>query len=231
MELEVHPVQVSILQVLLFNPEARFAELNVQDLTTDHFSFHIKRLVEVGLVQKNSRGKYTLTARGKEFANRFDTEESLLERQAKIAVLVCPVRNTGNAKEYLIQRRLKQPYYGYHGFITGKIRWGESPPAAARRELKEETGLGGTVKLVGIKHKVDYSQNGKLLEDKYFFVYRATDLAGRLKIKFEGGRNDWLSKKEVLSIDKLFDGVDESLEMISQDDLVYSESRYEVSGY
>ena len=48
---------------------------------------------------------------------------------------------------------------------------GITPLQAARRELKEETGLEGKLELVGVKHKMDYSQKGNLLEDKYFFVF------------------------------------------------------------
>ena len=116
---------MEILRVLMFRPEARFADLNVPEYSNDHFTFHIKRLIELGLVEKNENRKYQLTIKGKEFANRFDVENSEieLEKQAKIGVLVVCVRNEGNKKEYLIQKRLKQPYFGFHGFITGKAKW------------------------------------------------------------------------------------------------------------
>jgi ADP-ribose pyrophosphatase len=41
---------------------------------------------------------------------------------------------------HLQQQRLKQPYYGYWGHMTGKIRWGETMLEAGARELQEETG-------------------------------------------------------------------------------------------
>lgn len=44
-------------------------------------------------------------------------------------------------KQYLVQTRLKDPFFGYHGYVTGKIRWGEKILEAAKRELLEETGM------------------------------------------------------------------------------------------
>ncbi len=56
-EPDVHQAQTSILRALLFAPHAGFAELQkTTDLTSDHFNFHIKKLVEAGLVTKNDSG-------------------------------------------------------------------------------------------------------------------------------------------------------------------------------
>jgi predicted transcriptional regulator len=68
---DIHPVQGDILRVLLYTPDASFTELNGGTLSSDHFTFHIKRLVEIGLVEKTSDARYRLTATGKEHANRF----------------------------------------------------------------------------------------------------------------------------------------------------------------
>ena len=107
----------------------------------------------------------------------------------------------------------------------------EAVEETAARELKEETGLAGRLTSVGIKHKMDYSKQGELLEDKYFFVFRATNLKGRLVVDFEGGKNQWLTKKEISKLPNLFDGVDETVKMLNQDKLVFSETKYTVSSY
>ena len=152
---DLHPIQAKILRVLLFKPLARFSELNGSGLSNDHFTFHINRLVEIGLVEKLG-GKYQLTTVGKEFANRLDTDTTQIERQAKTAILIVAVRQEGDQPQYLMQQRLKQPYFGFHGFISGKVRWGEEILVAADRELIEEAGLqGGKKTLMGIEHKMD----------------------------------------------------------------------------
>jgi len=219
------------LRVLLFKPQAKFSELNKEKMTTDHFSFHLKQLLASKLVKKTEEGKYELTTKGKEFANRFDTEKVVLERQAKIAVLIGGIKTENGEEKFLIQQRLKQPYWGFYGFVTGKITWGETVFETAKRELNEETNLEGKLTLVAIKHKMDYSKRKKLLEDKYFFVFKATSLKGKQTKKFEGGKNIWLTKKEILKIPNLFDGVEETIKMITQKNLLFSETKYTVSSY
>jgi 8-oxo-dGTP diphosphatase len=230
-EIDIHPVQSSILCELLFIKEGRFGQLNKLGLSTDHFSFHINQLVDWGLVDKLEKGRYCLSKKGKEFANRFDTEKTEVERQAKVAVLIVGVKKEGNVKKYLIQQRLKQPYFGFWGFLTGKIKWGETVEEAGARELMEEAGLKGKLTLTAVKHKMDYDQKSKLLEDKYFFVIRASELQGEMTEKFEGGENKWMEKKEILELTDLFDGVEESMDLVGKINFAFSESKYSVKGY
>jgi 8-oxo-dGTP diphosphatase len=210
--LEIHPIQAGVLRYLLFNPRARFSELNEADVSSDKFSFHLRRLVGLGLIEKKGES-YELTTIGKEFANRLDTDERVLERQGKLAVMVVPTRVVGDTREYLIQRRLKQPYFGYYGFLTGKIRWGETVLDAAGRELAEESGLTGTPKFLGIQHKFDQSKEATLLEDKYFFVVLVEKVSGAMAEKFEGGENVWMTEDKILNLDKLFKGMETSLKL------------------
>ncbi len=86
LEIDVHSAQVSIMRELLFHPSAGFAELQKPTgLDSDHFKFHINRLVELGYVEKQD-GKYALSIKGKEYANRLDTEKHEVEKQPKISV-------------------------------------------------------------------------------------------------------------------------------------------------
>ncbi|MDP2946006.1 MAG: hypothetical protein Q8N61_00945, partial [bacterium] len=113
-EIQLHSSQAEILRVLLFNPKPRFRDLNCQRLSTDHFSFHIKSLTEAGLIVKREKN-YCLTPIGKEFANRLDVERQTpqIEKQAKVGVLIFAVQKQGNIETYLLQQRLKQPYFGH----------------------------------------------------------------------------------------------------------------------
>lgn len=226
-EINIHPVQGKILRDLLFKTKARFSHLNSKNLENDHFSFHLSKLVELGLVEKTKDKFYFLTANGREFANRFDTEKIIIEKQAKVSVLLIPTK--GN--KYLVQKRLKQPYFGFYGFVSGKIKWGETLNEAALRELKEETNLLGKVTLVGIKHKMDYAISGNILEDKYFFVFKVNKTTGNLFDKFEGGENIWLTLKEILKLPDLFDGVAETIKMSKSKKLLLREDKYTVKSY
>jgi ADP-ribose pyrophosphatase YjhB (NUDIX family) len=212
-EVNIHTAQIAILRELLFHPEAGFSELQKPTgLDSDHFKFHIARLVDLGFVEKRRSGKYSLTHKGKEHANKLDTDAHTIERQPKISVLVVGWRTRKDGEiEYLVQQRLKNPYFGFWGRIGGKIRWGETAVEAAARELKEETGLTADLVYRRLYHKMDYNeQTGSMLEDKFFITFVASKFRGTLIEKFEGGRNAWLTQAEINAQEKLFAGLDDS---------------------
>lgn len=207
-EADIHAAQVLILRELLFRKEAGFTELQKPTkLTSDNFSFHIKRLVELGYVTKVSSGTYKLSPKGKEYANKLDTDNNTIERQPKIAVLLVAERpgKKADEPEFLVQQRLKHPYYGFWGSPTGKIRWGETVIEAAARELMEETGLTANLRYCGIYHEHAFNAESKeLLEDKIFLVVHCTDTKGELIKEFEGGANAWMTLAEGLKLEHTF---------------------------
>lgn len=211
----IHETQTAILRHLLFVPSAGFAELQKQtDLTSDHFNFHIKKLVESGYVEKHDE-KYRLTTRGKEYANRLDTDEFEIEKQPKISVALVVERYVGDRREFLCQQRLKQPYYGFWGRLGGKVRWGESFEEAAKRELLEETGLHGEFTFKMIFRKRDYEkETSKLLEDKAFMIMFCDHTDGELIPDFEGGHNEWLTQDEFVAKDKVFESARDFIDLI-----------------
>ena len=226
-ENKIHPVQAKILVDLLFGPEVSFSKLlKGTQLTSDHFSFHLNKLTGLGLIKKTKKGGYCLTIKGKEFANRFDTQKKIVEKQAKLGVLIVCVKNQKGVTQYLIQQRLKQPYYGFWGFISGKISWGETTKETAARELKEEAGLSANMKFLGIEHKMDYSQKKELLEDKYFYIFRAEKPKGNLRKSFKGGKNVWKTYKEIAALKNLFKDVKDIVAVVDRNRLAFSENKF-----
>lgn len=204
-EASAHQAQMEILHKLLFIEKASFSDLlKATSLTSDHFNFHIKQLIEVGYVEKKEAG-YTLTRAGKEYANRMDTDEKVLEKQPKLSVLLIVEDEDGR---FLAQQRLKQPFYGFWGRPTGKVRWGETLDEAAERELLEETGLKATFQYAGLYHKMDFETSGDFLEDKYFMLMYGTNPQGQL-IDTEGQHNEWLHSEELEVKDKVFESISE----------------------
>lgn len=230
MENKIHEFQISILRELLFKPQARFRDLNTLEVTNDHFTFHLKQLVKEGLVVKVNGG-YSLTSKGKEFANRMDTEALKLERQAKLAVALHAVRKKKGVTEYLVHKRLKEPFYGWYGSHSGKIRWGENPLECAKREFLEETGLTGKFSLKGIVHYHHFHKDGQLLEDKYFWVYRTDDPTGVLKEKVPEGENLWMREEDYRKLKNVFADFDEVNEVINNKKLVYIDRTKFVDNY
>jgi ADP-ribose pyrophosphatase YjhB (NUDIX family) len=230
MELKIHDFQISILRELLFKPNARFRDLKKVDVTNDHFTFHVNHLIKEGLVVK-SEGKYSLSDKGKEFANRMDTDSLVLERQAKLGVSVHAERVVGGKRQFLIHHRLKEPFYGWWGFNTGKIRWGEKPEETANRELMEETGLTGKFSLKGIVHYHHIHKDGRFLEDKYFWIFKATNTKGKLKKKVTEGENVWMDEGEYRKLKNVFASYDEVIEVIDSKKLVYADRVKTVDSY
>lgn len=225
LEVTIHKAQTSILRELLFHPDAGYAELQKPtDLTSDHFNFHISRLVELGFVEKISRGRYRLTARGKEYANRLDTDNSTIERQPKSAVILALRREHGGKSEYIFQERLKNPYFGYWGLPSGKIRWGETILETARRESLEETGLDADFEVKGVYHEhVVQEETGDILEDKIFFVVLGTNTHGAFQEDFEGGHNEWLTFEAAVKKDKKFKSFGREIEILSSKDWLHEQ--------
>jgi len=211
----VHETQIAILRHLLFSPSAGFAELQKDTgLTSDHFNFHIKKLLERGYVAKKG-DQYALTSQGKEYANRLDTDENEIERQPKVSVVLVVERQRDGQREFLCQQRLKQPYYGFWGRLGGKVRWGESFEDAAARELHEETGLTATFTYKMVFRKRDYKkESGALLEDKVFVIMHTTNATGELMTDFEGGHNEWLTQEAFVAKDKTFESAREFIHLI-----------------
>ena len=225
LEVKIHETQTMILRELLFHPAAGFAELQKPTgLDSDHFKFHIGRLVELGYVEKAGSGKYVLTVKGKEYANRLDTDDHTIEKQPKISVGLIIENDEG---KFIAQQRLKQPFYGFWGRPTGKIRWGETFLEAAARELMEETGLTADLKVAGFYHKMDYRREEKtLLEDKLFVIVHGTNPQGEMIVDDEGHHNEWLTNEELAAKGKVFESVPEITAMGKREHPGFMEQPY-----
>ena len=131
-----------------------------------------------------------------------------------------------------MQKRLKQPYFGFLGFVSGKVRWGETVVEAAERELKEETNLEGKFKLIGIMHSLIYSkEDNSLLEDKFFYVVKTTQTKGKLMEEFKGGKTSWVAKSLASKKPNVFYDYKEIMKIVISKKMKYYEYSFKVSGF
>jgi ADP-ribose pyrophosphatase YjhB (NUDIX family) len=196
---QLHEIQLQILKKLLFARSLRYHETKPdKEIENNQFQFHLDQLTEMGLVKKDVEG-YSLTNKGKEYANRIDESENALKLQAKISVWVCCTRRFEGKLQFLIYTRLKQPFYGCQGYLCGKVRYGEKINGAAIRELKEETNLEGKdPKIVAIKHyRVFDKKSQELLEDKFMFLVLIENPEGEL-INNNEGKFEWVSEDKLM---------------------------------
>lgn len=179
---------------MLFKNDSRYSEIKPKkSMENNQFDFHLDQLIKGGYIKKSDKS-YSLTSFGKEYANRMDTDRVLVAPQAKVSVLISPVRK-GN--EYLIYTRLKQPFYGCQGFMSGKVQYGEKVIDAAKRELKEESGLIGRPKIFSIRHFLVLDKNtGNLVEDKIMFYCVAINPTGKIRPHNEG-KYEWVKEENL----------------------------------
>jgi ADP-ribose pyrophosphatase YjhB (NUDIX family) len=209
--MELHFYQSQILKRLLFNQSLRFSDLRIKDLTSKHFNYHLQELVKLDLIRKNEKG-YELTILGKEYVAKVDTDNMHIESQPKVNVGVLVERiNKSGEKEYLCTKRLKHPYFGKVGAVSGKVRFGEQLEETARRELFEETGLTGDFQMAKVIRKIAFKYDpekkeptNEAVQDQVMFLFFVTNPNGEFKAKIKEQENFWLTYDEILKREDLF---------------------------
>lgn len=211
MQKDLHKIQASILRELLFHTGSSFTKLNRKGLTNDHFTFHLRQLTKNGIIKKKGK-EYLLTQLGKSFANKLDVDSLIMERFGTPGVAVTAKKVINGKVHFLMHHRLKEPLYGYWGFINGKIRFGEFSKDTAKRELYEESGLIGNPKIVSVTHKMRGPSRKEIKLDHFFFLYIADGVKGELKNTIEG-KNYWKTIEEMKKL-KTFPGFDLYIEAV-----------------
>ncbi|HYK08637.1 MAG TPA: NUDIX domain-containing protein [Candidatus Eisenbacteria bacterium] len=200
---KIHPIQVNIITYLTWHPHARYTDLNTTKITTDHFNFHLTRLLEYGLIEKNGDGKYSLTQDGKKMINTLATGSQLLFDQYKIVVLVvCKAKIEGVTK-FLLQKRQKEPFFGIYDLLSGKVQWEETTQDAAERIFKEKTSLSLVPTFSHIKHKIDKDKKGAIIENKFLYIY-TVNLSGPRVKKIQGQNLLWADINELQTLESIF---------------------------
>lgn len=133
----MHNIQNSILDQLMQSETKRFSELRPKRVDSNLFQYHLKAVIQDGLVEKVSSG-YQLSAKGMYYADRYSALLKTERPQPKI-ITITIVRNSQGL--VLLQQKLKQPFIGTYHLPAGKIHEEEAIINAAQRELAEKTGL------------------------------------------------------------------------------------------
>ena len=195
---KLHNLQKTILKKLTLRQTLRFNELLIPGLESEHMNYHLKKLLNYGMVTKKEN-MYTLTDKGKDYTNLMDDQIELIEKQPKSSVLLHVLRISNNiVVEHLLNKRLRQPYFGKIGRITGKVRFGETLKQTAIRELYEETGLkAGKIFLEKVYHKLRHREDGNYIQDAIFYCFFVTEFTGKLIEKTPYQENFWMSAKDV----------------------------------
>lgn len=223
--------QLKILSHLLFNPKSRFRDLNVDKLSTDTFSYHVNVLLDLKLIEKSGYF-YSLTNEGKMTASKIDTDQNKFEKQPKVSVIVIPHKIIDGVEKFVIHQRTKEPYFGYWGFISGKIKWGDTIAESAEREMQEEIGISGKHRFCYEIHEMVYEKGtNKMLEDKFFQVVEAYDIKGEIIEKTKEGANKWVTAEEFLAITPKYHNEDDIMNWYLSKDFSFKEEKYYIEKF
>lgn len=234
--IKLHEYQLVILKNLALQKSARFNNLLIEGLGSEHMNYHLQKLVDFNLVTK-AGAQYLLTDVGKDYTNLLDDNIEIVEKQPKTSVLLVVVRKNPktNQVEHLLSKRLRHPYFGKVGRLTGKVRFGETLAQAAARELYEETGLKAkTIVLENLYHKLRYNDQKDVIQDVLFYTFFITDTHGELIERTQHQENFWISKNALLNRTDmdLFDGLKEALsDRLKPQKLSFTESVAQAEGF
>lgn len=195
-------------------------------MTTDHFSYHLRALLEEKYVKKEKMA-YSLTSKGKMLAGKIDTEIHKIEKQPKVSVIIIPHKTVRGKERFLIQQRMKEPYFGYKGFISGKVKFGETLEEAASRELMEEAGVGGKFRFCYEIHEMVYDKlTGEQLEDKFFHVVEFYNLTGKIAAKTPEGNNKFVTEEQFRKMKPKYHNEDDLFSWFLKNDFKFKEQKY-----
>ena len=142
-----HHLQRSIVYRLALVNELRFSDLKPDDVENKLFTYHLKKAVSAGFVQKTEAGFYKLTPDGRRLgAHVLDHTEDMVDRAYSVLFLV--IRREADGA-WLLYKRKTHPLLNRFGFMHCTPNAEEDISQTAGRICLEKTGLCGVFKPLG----------------------------------------------------------------------------------
>lgn len=191
-------VQQAIISRLKNADVLRYSELRQIDVDRDLFNYHLRELVEKGIITKlANRGGYTLSQKGQQrVADSLHTSDQS-NRLFKINPLLIAIDARPGGLYILNQYRTAQPDYGTVGVPGGTIIKSEPLLAGAHRKMLEETGIRADFEYFALTRRVIYTKTGNLFADVVFPICISFTPKGSPKTTAFGS-NQWVSIDEAI---------------------------------
>jgi len=187
-----HGIQRAILLKLIHNPELTFNELWDKQGESNKFAYHVNKMEAVGLIAKNPEGKYVLTDEGKKLSAFIEGATGGRSEFPTLTIFQIVWKDG----RLLCQKRLKEPFYGMWGFVSGKQNFGWNIEECAKRDLKEETGLdAGEYTIRGIEQTKTFDKDN-LLYHHFMVAVETHDPEGDLMVKTHKAEHVWMTPEE-----------------------------------
>jgi 8-oxo-dGTP pyrophosphatase MutT (NUDIX family) len=137
---DMHFIQKDIIQSLAFKSPQRFSQLQPATIPNNTFSYHLKRLVDLGYIESKEEKGYVATRKALKTI-QFSPERT---RKQLTPATITIIYVTNDIGEVLILNRSKHPFIDYFGLPSGLVHSSETVEVAAHRELYEKTGIDAT---------------------------------------------------------------------------------------
>jgi ADP-ribose pyrophosphatase YjhB (NUDIX family) len=194
-----HKIQKDIILKLIHKPKATFTELQ-GDIKSNDFAYHIKSLQNQGLVILNDN-LYSLSSEGKKLSSFIEGDTGEIAKFPTFSNVLLLEKDG----KFLAQQRLKEPFFGKWGFVSGKINFGFNIVECSIRDLLEEANLiAKKGKLVGISQIKTYEDDNLAFHHILFFV-RLEEISGELKEDTHKAKNKWVTIEEFNTFDSFPD--------------------------
>lgn len=140
-----HHIQRTIVYTLAFSPSLRFSELQPDDIDSKLFTYHLKKVILAGLVEKYEDGTYALTPEGRRIGKSVLRKDRIIDQAYSILLLAIrrPSDNT-----WLLYTRNTHPLIGLTGFMQATPQPDEEIAITAQIACKQKTGLTANFKTV-----------------------------------------------------------------------------------
>lgn len=172
-----HHIQRTIVYQLAFASSMRFGELKPDDIENKLFTYHLKKVIAAGFVEKNNEGLYKLTSEGRRIGKGvFKHENQWIDRAYSTLLLAIRRKSDG---AWLLYKRHTHPMIGLAGFMHAQPTAKTNVAKAAAHECKEKTGLEGEFRVHGHGYFRVY-HNNELESFTHFTLLVCNDIEGEL---------------------------------------------------
>ncbi len=195
-----HHIQREIVYRLALLENARFSKLKPDDIESKLFTYHLKKVLAAGFVEKTKDGVYGLTPEGRRLGvHVFERLSDQLERAVSVLFLVVRRRSDG---AWLLYRRQNHPLRGRIGFMHANPNSKEPTAETAKRVLKQKTGLSAEFTVVGSGYFRVF-EGDNLESFTHFTMLACQDASGELAQNDEHAEYWWESDPNFLAKEML----------------------------
>ena len=197
---QLHSSEWDIVHTLLQCYSARFNELKPSDMDPKLFTYHLKKLIGLGLVLHNDRGEYLLSEIGKNFTDYF--KERITFKNLPVNTFICLYCKQKG--KILVVKRKRAPFLDYTGIPSFDTERDKFMLTTAERSLKG-LHLRGNISLSLIQETLYKDKNGSILMHQCMYVFYCPDAAGFPLKENEEGSLFWMRPNDLLKAKKGYD--------------------------